>query len=248
MKISIVTVSYNSAETIESTIKSVLSQKISDLEYIIIDGGSTDNTLSIIESFKDKITVVVSEPDKGIYDAMNKGLIRATGEIIGVLNSDDIYADENVLQDVMSEFSTGQHLDILFGDLVYVQKYNTDKIIRKWRSRAYFNNFFETGNVPPHPSLFLRSIVYKQAGLFDLQYNLAADYEFMLRIFKRYPFKSKYIKRLIVKMRLGGATNKSIKNIFNGNKEILQAWKNNGLKAPLTLMPLRIIKRIIQFF
>jgi len=248
MKLSIITVSYNSADTIEFTIKSVLSQKIPDLEYIIIDGGSTDGTLNIIEGFKKEITVFISEPDSGIYDAMNKGIRLATGEVIGVLNSDDIYADENVLHDVMQNFNSDNSLDILFGNLVYVKQNNTDKIVRKWKSQPYFKYFFETGNVPPHPSLFVTSKVYKQAEPFDLQFNLAADYEFMLRIFKKHSFKSKYINRLIVRMRLGGATNQSIKNILNGNKQILTAWRNNGLKAPITLMPLRIIKRLSQFF
>lgn len=248
MKLSIITVSYNSAKTIEFTINSVLSQRIPDLEYIIIDGGSTDGTIKIIQGFREKISIFISEPDMGIYDAMNKGIRMATGEVIGVLNSDDIYADENVLHDVMQNFNSDYSIDILFGNLVYVKQDNTDKIVRKWKSQPYFKYFFETGNVPPHPSLFVTSKVYNQAGPFDLQFNLAADYEFMLRIFKKHSFKSKYINRLIVRMRLGGATNQSLKNILIGNKQILTAWGNNGFKVPITLIPLRIIKRLSQFF
>lgn len=248
MKISIVTVSYNSAETIEFAIKSVLSQTYPEIEYIIIDGGSQDNTLNIVQNFNHKISIIVSEPDKGIYDAMNKGIRMASGDVIGVLNSDDLYADRNVLNDVMKCFIADEELDILYGNLVYVSQYDTDKIVRKWYSKCYYDNFFESGNVPPHPALYVRSHVYHQAGIFDLKYKLAADYEFMLRIFKKHNFKSLYIGRLIVKMRLGGATNKNLTNILNGNKEILRSWKNNGLKAPIALMPLRIIKRLSQFF
>lgn len=248
MKVSIITVSYNSAGTIEETIKSVLSQEGADIEYIIIDGGSTDKTLQIIESFKEKIKIIVSEPDSGIYDAMNKGISLASGNVIGVLNSDDIYADNQVIKDVSRQFANNSKLDILYGNLVYVKKDDTNKIVRTWRSKPYFENFFELGNVPPHPSLFVSSKVYSLAGSFNLQYNLAADYEFMLRIFKKGSFQSKYINRLIVKMRLGGATNKSFRNILNGNKEILKAWVNNGITPPWTLMPLRVIKRVCQYF
>ena len=248
MKISIITVSYNSAQTIESAIKSILSQTYSNIEYLIIDGDSKDETTSIIKKFEDKISFIVSEPDKGIYDAMNKGIRMSSGDVIGVLNSDDLYADPNVLQDVIKYFIEDKELDILFGNLVYVSQYEPSKIVRKWNSKPYFNNFFEYGNVPPHPALFVRSHVYQKAGLFDLQYKLAADYEFMLRIFKKYKFKSLYINRLMVKMRLGGATNKNLINILKGNKEILRAWENNELKNPLFLMPLRVVKRLSQFF
>jgi glycosyltransferase len=147
----------------------------------------------------------------------------------------------------MQQFKNDQELDILYGDLVYVKSDDTNKIVRNWKSKSYYNNFFENANVPPHPSLFVRTKVYKEACLFNLDYKLAADYEFMLRVFKKHHFKSKYINRLIIKMRLGGATNQSLSNIVNQNKEILKAWKNNGLKAPFYLMPLRIFKRLAQF-
>jgi len=247
MKISIITVAYNSGKTIEVAIKSVLSQSYNDLEYIVIDGNSEDNTMDIVRSFGRNISVIVSEPDKGIYDAMNKGISMASGDIIGILNSDDLYHDKDVLADIMAEFSNNPDLDIVYGNILYVQKEDTDAIVRKWISKPYYHSFFELGNVPPHTSLFVRSRVYKMAGSFHLQYRLAADYEFMLRIFKKYKFTSKYIDRVMVKMRLGGATNKSIRNIFNGNKEILRAWKDNHLPFPVLLMPLKLIKRVIQF-
>lgn len=247
MTISIITVVYNNNETIAEAIGSVLGQTCKDIEYIIIDGGSTDGTVETINQYKGSIDKFISEPDKGIYDAMNKGLQMASGDIIGILNSDDLYADADVLKDVWQSFADNPETDILYGDLVYVKRNDVNKTVRKWQSKPYFKNFFEWGNVPPHPALFVRAGVYKQAGLFNLQYKLAADYEFMLRIFKKYNFKSEYMNRLMVKMRLGGATNKSFANIWKGNKEIWASWKNNGLTAPPQLMPSRIIKRLSQF-
>lgn len=247
LKVSIITVVFNNKQTVRDAIDSVLNLSYDNIEYIVIDGGSTDGTVEVIESYGNRIDKFISGPDKGIYDAMNKGVRNATGDVIGILNSDDLYPDTTVLSDVMSWFNSDPDLDVLYGDLVYVRVNNTDKIIRKWRSGKYYDNFFENANVPPHPALFLRAQVYRQAGLFDLQYKLAADYEFMFRIFKKFKFKSVYIKRLVVKMRLGGATNKNLKNIINGNKEILEAWKNNGFTPPITFMPLKIMKRFIQF-
>lgn len=247
MKISIITVVYNNEKTIKDAIESVLSQTYKNIEYVIIDGMSKDNTVSIIKKYEDKLGYFISEKDAGIYDAMNKGIIAATGDVIGILNSDDLYQDTTVINSVMTQFNQNPSLDIVFGDLLYVKSNNVNKIVRNWKSKSYNNNFFENGNVPPHPSLFVKKKVYNEAGLFNLDLKLAADYEFMLRIFKKHNFKSNYINKVIVKMRLGGATNKSFSNIKKQNKEILQAWKNNNLKAPLFLMPLRIIKRLAQF-
>jgi glycosyltransferase len=147
----------------------------------------------------------------------------------------------------MACFENDPELDILYGNLVYVKSDDLNKVVRKWKSCPSYTNFFENGNVPPHPTLFVRSQVYQIAGLFDLEYKLAADYEFMLRIFKKHNFKSYYLNRSMVKMRLGGATNKNYKNIISGNKEILLSWKKNGLNIPFRLIPLKIIKRLNQF-
>lgn len=247
MKISIITVVYNNEKTIKDAIESVLGQTYKNIEYVIIDGGSKDNTVNLINEYKDKLGYFISEKDSGLYDAMNKGIKACTGDVIGILNSDDLYQDSKVIFDVMQQFCIDPELDILYGDLVYVKSEDTSKVVRNWKSKSYYDKFFENANVPPHPSLFVRSKVYKESGLFDVQYKLAADYELMLRMFKKHYFKSKYINRLIIKMRLGGATNQSFTNIVNQNKEILKAWKNNGLQAPFYLMPLRIFKRLIQF-
>ena len=191
MKISIITVVYNNKDTIANAIDSVLSQTFKNIEYIIVDGKSTDGTLEIINQYGSNINKIVSEKDDGIYDAMNKGLKLATGDVIGILNSDDIYANNNILNEVIIHFSNDLDLDILYGDLVYVKNDNINKIVRTWTSKAYSSNFFENGGVPPHPSLFVSSRVYQKAGYFNLKYRLAADYEFMLRIFKTFSFKIK---------------------------------------------------------
>ena len=247
MKISIITVVYNNAKTISSAINSVLNQSHIDIEYIVIDGASTDGTIEIINKYRNKISIIVSEKDKGIYDAMNKGITMATGDIIGILNSDDLYNSNSILEIVNEQFQKDNTLQVLYGDLVYVDKNDISKIVRKWNSCVYYPDFFEHGNVPPHPSLFLKQDVYKTVGLFNLEYKLAADYEFMLRVFKNHSFKIKYINQILVRMRLGGATNKNLKNIYLGNKEILNAWKNNSLKTPILFMSKRLFKRLLQY-
>lgn len=247
MKVSIITVVYNNKATLENAITSVLSQKYNNIEYIIIDGQSTDGTLDIITKHLSQINVFISEPDKGLYDAMNKGIKNATGDIIGILNSDDIYEDDDVIGDVVAQFNNGNGVDMVYGDLVYVKADDINKIVRKWKSKQYYKRFFERGNVPPHPGLFVKKTVYDKCGLFDINYKLAADYDFMLRAFTKFGQTSRYFTRRIVRMRLGGATNKSTKNIVDGNKEIIDSWKKNGLKVPLLLMPYRIVKRLIQF-
>lgn len=247
MKLSIITVVYNNERTIRDAVESVLGQSYKDIEYVIIDGNSSDKTVEILKNFKDKLGYFISEKDVGIYDAMNKGVLAATGDVIGILNSDDLYQDTTVIESVMNEFIQNPSLEIVYGDLVYVKSDDVTKVVRNWKSIPYYNNFFNNGNVPPHPSVFVKKRIYKEAGLFNLDFKLAADYEFMLRIFKVHNFKSKYINKVIVKMRLGGATNKSFSNIIMQNKEILKAWKHNELKVPLLLMPVRIVKRLIQF-
>ena len=247
MKISIITVVYNNSSTIEDTINSIINQTYGEIEYIIIDGASTDGTLDIINKYIDAIDIFISEKDHGIYDAMNKGIKLATGEVIGILNSDDIYFNNFVIETIVTAFELEKDLDILYGNLVYVKKHNINHIVRNWISKSYYNKYFDYGNVPPHPSLFIKNIVYKKSGLFNLDFRLAADYEFMLRIFKSNLYKNRYIPSTIVKMRLGGATNNSIKNIVKGNVEILNAWKINGLHAPFTLMFVRFFKRFTQF-
>nr|WP_067060498.1 glycosyltransferase family 2 protein [Mucilaginibacter sp. L294] len=247
MKISIITVAYNSAKTIEETIRSVLSQDYGDIEYLIIDGKSTDGTLDIINKYKAEISNVISEADEGIYDAMNKGIKVATGDIIGFLNSDDVFENESVLSIIADQFLKKTDTYVVYGDLNYVLQDDLTKVKRRWISMPYYQKFFDDGHVPPHPTLYAKKKVYEIVGHFNTNYKLAADYEFMLRLFKKHNFNSVYIALALVKMRLGGATNKNVSNIIKGNKEILNSWTANNLSLPLTLMPKRVYRRLIQF-
>ena len=233
MKISIVTISYNSAQTIKDTIDSVLSQTGVELEYIIVDGGSKDTTCSIITSYGSQISHFISEPDKGIYDGMNKGVALATGDVIGVLNSDDFYANSRVLEKVMRAFDFDA--DGVYGDLVYVNQADTSKITRTWISKEYKKGAFRKGWMPPHPTFFVKREIYEKFGAYSLELSSAADYEFMLRVIHKHEIKLHYINEVLVKMRVGGKSNASIKNRVKANKEDRLAWKMNGLKpAPFT--------------
>ena len=244
--VTIITVCYNSASTIEETIKSVLSQDYSNIEYIIIDGNSKDNTLQIIYNYADRISKIVSEPDKGLYDAMNKGINYATGEIIGILNSDDIYHSNTIISEVANEFNV-RAIDLLYGNITYFKE-EPEKKVRTWIAKPYYNNFFDNGDVAPHPSLFVKKHVYEKIGTYFPNFKITSDYEFMMRALKVNKFKSYHLNKFIVNMRMGGESTKSFKNIIRGNREILLSWKMNNLKPPVYFWPLRVIKKVIQYF
>jgi len=188
--ISIITVCFNSADTIRHTLESIKNQTYSNIEHIIIDGASTDKTLQIVQSFP-HVSKIISEKDEGIYDAMNKGIQHASGDIIGILNSDDVYANNNVLNIVASLFET-THTDTVYGDLQYVHPKNANKVLRHWKSGKFHLNRFKYGWMPPHPTFFVKREVYNKAGVFDTTLKTAADYEFMLRILYKYKFSSAY--------------------------------------------------------
>lgn len=224
MKISIITVCYNSEKTITDTLESVRKQKNVDVEHILIDGGSSDSTLQIIKQYS-HVSKLISEPDNGIYDAMNKGIKLATGDIVGTLNADDFYASEDVLQTVKESFSN-KEVDACYADLVYVKEKNINQVVRFWKSNPYKQGLFKSGWMPAHPTFFARSSVYAKYGLFDLSYKIAADVELLFRFIERNKIKTLYIPKLFVKMRLGGTTNKSFKNIWVQNQEIVQMLKS----------------------
>jgi glycosyltransferase involved in cell wall biosynthesis len=246
MKISIITVCCNSEATIEDTILSVLSQSYDNIEYILVDGASSDATLSIIKRYSRKISHIISEPDNGTYDAMNKGISIASGDVIGILNSDDIYYKETVLEKVVSAFADPE-VDACFADLVYVDKDNTSRIIRTWKSAKYYEGLFQTGWIPPHPTFYVRKHVYERYGLFDPGYVLAADYEIMTRFMARHKIKTVYIPEILIKMRIGGTTNKSISNIVKQNMEIYRAAKKNGIELSLFFLFHKLYNRSMQF-
>lgn len=248
MKISLITVVYNNEKKIRETIESVLSQKNIDLEYIIIDGASNDNTLNIINEYADRISLVISEKDEGIYDAMNKGVNKATGDIIGILNSDDIFYDEYVLNNLCRVFINNPKVDIVYGNILYVDYNNTNKIIRNWISKDYTSNFFKNANVPPHPSTFVKKSVYEKVGNYNQKYHNASDYDFLFRILEIHKITSKYINSYFVKMRVGGASNNSIKNILRQNSAIINIWKDNGVSLPFYFFPIKLIKKLKQYF
>lgn len=226
MLISVITVSFNSANTIADTIRSVAGQKHPDIEHLVIDGLSTDDTVKVVETNRHSRLLLRSEPDAGIYDAMNKGLNSATGEIIGFLNADDVFADTEVLARIANAFEADQCAEACFGDLVYVTEDNC-RVVRHWKSRQYLKGIFAQGWCPAHPTFYIRRTALDRLGQFDLNYSLAADVEFMMRYLERGGLTAIYIPRIQVRMRIGGATNKSWRNIVRQNCEILQALKKN---------------------
>jgi glycosyltransferase involved in cell wall biosynthesis len=247
-KVSIITTSFNSESTILDTLNSVNNQTYKNIEHIIIDGASKDNTLQIVNDNGLRIKKLISKKDKGIYDAYNKGLDIASGDIVAFLNSDDFYYDNFVIEKIMGIFKD-KSIDACYGDLIYVERNNTNKITRYWKSKDYKNNLFKKGFSPAHPTLFLRRSVYQKAGNFNLSYRLAADYEFMLRIFNNIDIKSKYIPEILVRMRNGGATGESIRSILLQNKEILKAHKEHKVKISyLNFFAQKFINRILQRF
>jgi glycosyltransferase involved in cell wall biosynthesis len=246
MKVSIITVVFNNVATISSAIDSVLSQTHLEKELIIIDGGSTDGTIEIVQSYGQKINVFISEPDNGIYDAMNKGLSLATGDIVSILNSDDFYCGPDVLAKVVAKFRV-KHVDGVFGDLDYVHAVDTSKIFRRWVSGTYKTGGFLNGWMPPHPTFFVRKSVYDQHGYFDASFRSAGDYELMLRFIHVHKINVVYIPEVLVNMRAGGVSNAGLKNRLRANMEDRKAWRVNGVKPHFYTMYLKPLRKLSQF-
>lgn len=225
MKISVITVSYNSAATIADTVRSVGSQSYQNIEHLVIDGQSKDSTIAVVETNCHPSLILNSEPDKGIYNAMNKGLSRATGEVIGFLNSDDFYADATVLEKVAAAFED-ESVEACFADLVYVTP-DKSRVARYWKSKHFIKGDFAKGWCPAHPTFYIRRTALQRLGVFDESFKLAADVEFMMRYLESGAIKSVYVPYVFVRMRLGGATNQSWGNVWKQNKEIFEALKKN---------------------
>jgi len=228
MKVSIITAVYNNKETIQDAIDSVLNQSYKNIEYIIIDGASIDGTIETIKSYGDKITKFISEPDRGIYDAMNKGVALATGDVIGILNSDDFYIDEHVIEKVINIFQE-EKVDSVYADLVFVKPNNLDKTIRYYNSSKFNPSKFAYGWMPAHPTFFVKQKIYKKYGVFKTDYKIAADYEILVRFLEKYKISYYYIQLPIIKMRIGGVSTSGIKSNYILNKEIIRACKENGI-------------------
>lgn len=247
MKISVITVCYNSSDTIADTLRSVREQTHDDIEHIIVDGDSTDNTLAVVASEGQHVAKLVSEKDNGIYDAMNKGIVLASGDVVAFINADDFYASPSVLATVAEAFEKSG-VDSCFGDLCYVSQVDSARTIRYWRSKAFVPGVFEKGWCPPHPTFFVRRSVYQRLGGFDLNFKIAADFELMARYLETARISSHYIAEVLVKMRLGGTTNRSLGNIFKQNAEIRRALAKNGMHSSLVSFVLRkLFARAIQF-
>ncbi len=247
MKVSIITITYNSAETLENTIQSVVSQTYQNIEYIIVDGGSKDDTLKIIENYKSNIHPFISEKDNGLYDALNKGIKLATGDIIGMIHSDDFYVHDKVVENIVHHFQSSKS-DALYADLYYVDKTDTNKIIRKWKSGNYSHGAFLNGWMPPHPTFFVKKSCYEKYGNFNLALKSAADYELMLRFIHKHQITLTYLNEFIIKMRVGGKSNVSFKNRWRANREDKKAWELNGLSPRFYTFALKPLRKLKQFF
>ncbi len=247
LKITIVTVCYNSEKYIKDAIESVLNQHYNNIEYIVVDGGSKDKTVDIIKSYSNRITKFISEKDKGIYDAMNKGLKMASGDYVGILNSDDFYIHNKVIETVVNELKQ-KKTDSLFADLIYVANTNPAQQIRYWKSKPFKKNSFKKGWHPPHPTFFVKNTIYKKFGYFNLDFKLSADFELMLRFLERHGISTCYLSQPLIKMRLGGATNKNLRNIISQNIECYRTFKVNNIDVSIFYPLYRLLPKLTQYF
>jgi glycosyltransferase len=247
MKVSIITATYNSAETIETCMVSVLHQTYSNIEYIIVDGQSKDETLEKVRSLSEghQNVIVSSEPDQGIYDALNKGIQKATGDLIGFVHSDDFLANTTTIEAIVQAFKTHK-VDGVYGDLHYVGTENTDKLVRNWVSQPFKTKLLQQGWMPAHPTLYLKKELYATYGGFNLNYKIAADYDFILRIFNQTNLSFYYLPQTFVKMRVGGASNRSLKNMIRKTKEDYRAMRSNKTGNLLTII-LKNVTKLRQF-
>lgn len=244
--VSIVTVVYNNASTIRDAIESVLAQDYPNIQYIIIDGGSTDGTLEIIEEYRSRIHTIISEKDKGIFNAMNKGIGLCLGEWSAILNSDDVYASNEVISKVNAEFDRTA-CDAVYGDLLYVAPDNLNKVIRYWKSGKYNKNAFLYGWMPAHPSFFIRTKYYRQYGVFREELIISADYELMVRMLYKHNLSASWIPAVLVKMRTGGNSDGDFSRRIRANREDKISWTVNGLKPYWFTLILKPFRKIGQF-
>ena len=247
--ISIITATYNSAETINDTIKSVLCQTNKDFEYIIVDGGSTDETIDIVKSYESEFSSRlkwVSEKDKGIYDAMNKGIKMASGDIIGILNSDDYYTSDDILQTIADAFKC-QNVDAIYGDIHFIKDGVPDKCVRYYSSRLFSPFWLRFGFMPAHPSFYCKRDVFDKSGLYRLDYKIGSDYEMMVRLFRKHKISSRYVPKDFVTMRTGGASNSNLQSRLTLIKEDVKACRDNGIYTNELFICLKFLYKIFEF-
>lgn len=248
MKVSIITVVFNAEHTIGDALDSVANQDYANIEHIVIDGASTDNTMSEVNARAKNLAEVVSEPDSGIYDAMNKGLALASGDVIGLLNADDVLQDNTVISQVVAEHQD-ESLDACYANLVYVKPNDLDQVTRYWRSRNHYKGLCFKGWMPAHPTLYLKRRVYDKVGNFNTELHYQSDLEFCARAFEIHSISSKYIPKLWVRMRLGGVTNNSLSSMIKGNWESYIALRKLGLKRdPISYFLIKFGSKLPSFF
>ncbi|MBC7193709.1 glycosyltransferase family 2 protein [Marinobacter sp.] len=250
MKISVITACFNSKATIRDAIESVLSQDHNDVEYILVDGASTDNTMAIVGEYRDRISQVISEPDSGIYDALNKGIRSATGDLVGFLHSDDLFAHSSVLSHIAAQASSNNGqlgCDAVYGDLNYVSSGDTSRVVRRWTSRPFQRELLSRGWMPPHPTLYLKREIYESLGGFDLDYRIAADYESILRYFSQPGFSAEYLPETLITMRLGGASNGTLSGILRKSREDYSALRKNRIPYPWLALAWKNLSKLPQF-
>ena len=246
MKISIITATYNSGATLRDTLESILIQSYPDYEILIIDGGSKDNTKEIVDEYVPKFQGRLkwsTGKDKGLYDAMNKGINRASGDIIGILNSDDFYADSNILGTIANGC---ENVEAVYGDLDFVDEKNTDKVVRQWRGSQHTAGAFLKGWHPAHPTFYARRECYERLGGFDISFDVSADFELMLRFIEKGQLSNRYIPKTFVKMRRGGESTGSVGKIIQGNKNVLRAFRKNGFNVPHFYLIRRLAPKAIN--
>jgi glycosyltransferase involved in cell wall biosynthesis len=243
MDISIITVTFNSADTIATTITSVNNQTYKNIEHIIIDGSSSDNTLEIIHNTSHRITKVISEPDTGIYDAMNKGIRLSTGDIIGILNSDDLFTSNDVIERIVDAFKNSD-VDGVYGDICFVKPEKLNKIVRYYSAKWFNPSMFRFGFMPPHPSFFVRRECYKKLGLYKIDYKIAADYELLIRFLKVHQLKTRYLNFCLVTMRLGGDSTRNLKSNWILNKEIVRGCHENGIYTNMLILSFKYVVKV----
>lgn len=242
LKISIITVCYNSEKYIRSAIESVKSQTYSNIEYIVIDGGSSDDTIDIVKEYKSSVSLYISEPDNGIYDAMNKGVALATGDVVGVLNSDDFFSSKDIISKIVNTFSNS-NIDALYGDIGFVNPYNENVIVRYYSSKYFRRWMFHLATSPPHPSFYVKKTKYVELGNYDSNYKIGADLDLMMRFMYKSNINYTYLEESIVTMRLGGVST-DLSNIILLNRECLLACKNNAIYSNWTFM---LVKYLLKF-
>ncbi len=247
--ISIITATFNSAKTLKDTIQSVLRQTNKDFEYLIIDGGSTDETIDIVKSYESEFSgrlKWVSEKDEGIYDAMNKGIKMASGDVVGILNSDDYFTSDDILQTVDNAFKSHE-IDAIYGDIHFIRDGNPQKCVRYYSSRMFRPFWLRFGFMPAHPSFYCKREVFEKAGLYSLDYKIGADYEMMVRLFKKYRIMSQYINKDFVTMRTGGASNNNVRSRITLINEDVKACKENGVYTNSLFVMLKFMYKIFEF-